>query len=45
MGIFSKILGSIVKSRAETVLKAFVDHPELKQNAIDIEKSLRKQVT
>ena len=42
MGIFSKILGSIVKSRAETVLKAFADHPELKQNAIDIEKSLKK---
>ena len=42
MGIFNKILGSILKSSTETVLKAFADHPELKKNAIDIEKSLKK---
>jgi len=42
MGIFNKILGSILKSRTETVLKAFADHPELKKNAIDIEKAIKK---
>ena len=33
MGIFNKILGSILKSRTETALKAFANDPELEENS------------
>jgi len=41
-GIVSSVLGNILKGRIKTVVKAFADHPELKKNAIEIEKSLKK---
>ena len=41
-GIVSSVLGNILKGRIKTVVKAFADHTELKKNAIEIEKSLKK---
>ena len=41
-GIVSTVLGNILKGRVRTVVKAFADHPELKKNAIEIEKAIKK---
>ena len=39
MGILNKILGSILKSRTETVLTALTNDPILKKHAEELEKA------
>ena len=42
MGIFSKILGSIVKSRAKTVLDLLKDNSALKKSTQDLDRAIAK---